>query len=121
MSKKKDYKKMYLAEKKKRRSVETELAKRSVVDALYLREKGKTWKQVGKKLKVSESTIRLRTQRHFTKAKTGKVNPVLKGRMTKEKSDAIRKMNVYVAELLKKEGMPHMKADVMDYIRSHRS
>ena len=128
MSKKKDYKKLYLAsekklkvEKKRAKGLETKLAQKSVVEALEYRQKGYSWKKIGKKIGVSESSIRHRTQRHFTDRKTGKINPVLKGRMTMHKRDGIKVMHERVTDLLKREGLPHMKADVMDYVRAHRS
>ena len=109
------------AKDKEIKRIKNKLAKKSVGVALQYRQKGYTWKKIGKKLGVSESSIRHRTQRHCTNRQTGEINAVLKGRTTKEKQDGIAIMHERVAALLKSRGQPHVRADVMDYVQSHRS
>ena len=89
-------------------------AKSLTYEALQLRKRGMTWVKIGKKLKVPESSMRLATQKRYTQ-------PFLRGRWSKDKLSVSERIDYNTREFLKAQGQPHLKADVMDYIRSHRS
>ena len=107
-----DYKKKYelehrlrlVAAKKHKAKMKREVSKAlytksPVFKARNLREQGLTWKQISKKMRIPESTIRLKTQKHFSKE--GKVNPVLRGKLTEVKQRAMLKMHERIDAMIR--------------------
>ena len=99
--------------------------------AFRLRKKGMAWRKIAKKVKAPESTLRLATQRRFTRG--GMTNSWLRGRWSKTKEQesnkidmntkayidkqAIKLMDKYEGEFLKKAMSEQHLHSYEEYVR----
>lgn len=103
---KKDYKKLYEAERKAHRKTRAKLKwkdreERATYKAFKLRKTGMTWVKIAKKVKAPESTLRLATQKRFTHS--GLKNDWLRGRWTPSKARASRRLDANTKAYMDKQ------------------
>ena len=83
-------------------------------NALQLRKMGNTWKSIGKKLKVPESSIRLATQERYKHA-------FLRGRWSEEKLDFAELLDSRTMNLIEKQKGAQRGMNYEEYVRTTRS
>ncbi|MCK4647993.1 hypothetical protein KAT51_00575 [bacterium] len=106
MKKKTDWQRKYLVEKKAHKKTKAKLKwkereESATYKAFKLRKKGMPWKKIAKRVEVPESTLRLATQKRFTRS--GMTNTWLRGKWTKDKEHASNRMDMNTRAYIDKQ------------------